>query len=474
MRRLGVSLVAVLALLAAASDAHAEGHPSVVVWPTLTPAGDAPSAIPLHAPAAAAEKVLTQRAQELDATLRDGVQDLGFTLFVADSGPSPGHTRDEDLVQRASQAGSGGASNAGTWVVSPRIEQAADGFVVRIVAVPPNGHELRVRVDTVTGDDVAVRGLVMLRDLLAPTTAEQAAIEREQREHLDKSAEQGMMSPLRSQGRAVLAINAGLFGGFVGYSVEAASGNDDPRVLYPLMALGAGVGIGSALLVADEWDVTTGDAWLLSTSAAWGAVSGFFIADGLHVAPFSDRYAWGTAGGFIGLGLSTLVLAKTKMDEGDAMLGASGGALGLFFGALGELAYRGSTTDATPYTGMGYGAAIGLVAAGAIATRVTTTPSRVLLVDLGVGLGALAGAAVASPLIFQDVSADKTRGWLAATLGGSLAGGALAWYLTRDSWKAKDVGSMWRWGTPGAGVVGASETRAGVVPAYGVYWRGSF
>ncbi len=71
--------------------------------------------------------------------------------------------------------------------------------------------------------------------------------------------------------------------------------------------------------------------------------------------------------------------------------------------------------------------------AGALATRVTTSPSRVLLVDLGVGGGALLGAAAASPLIFQNITKEDTRGWLSATIGGSLAGGALAWYLTRDS-----------------------------------------
>src|SRR5207247_318521 len=100
---------------------------------------------------------------------------------------------------------------------------------------------------------------------------------------------------------------------------------------------------------------------------------------------------------------------KNRMDEGDAMLVHSGAAIGLFFGAVGEMAYRGTTTEVTPYTGMGYGAAIGLVSAGLIATRVQTSPSRMMLVDLGVGLGALAGAAAASPLIFENVTEGKTR-----------------------------------------------------------------
>jgi hypothetical protein len=466
-----VLAVAAFALVLVARVAVAAEPASVVVWPTLTPAGDGSSAVALHRPSPTTEKALADRAAELDATLRDGVSDLGFTLYVADAGPSPGHMRDSDLIERASKAGGGGASNTGTWVVSPRLEAGSgDTLVIRIVAVPPNGRELRVRVETVPAESVAVRGLVMMRDMLSPNTAQVAATERE-RDRLDTGAGAGVMSPLRSQGRAVLAINSALFGGFLAYSVQRSSGSDDPRVLYPLLALGTGVGIGGALLVADEWDVTTGDAWFLAAGGWWGAASGLLIANGRHVDPLTDRYAWGVAGGFIGLGTSTITLIKFRMDEGDAMLAHSGGALGLFFGALGELAYRGTTTDVTPFTGMGYGAAIGLVAAEALATQVTASPSRVLLIDVGVGGGALVGAAAASPLIFQDLTETKTRWWVAATMAGGLAGGGVAWFLTRDAWSTK---TSWNLGLPMAGVIGASATRTGAVPAYGIGWQRQF
>jgi hypothetical protein len=162
------------------------------------------------------------------------------------------------------------------------------------------------------------------------------------------------------------------------------------------------------------------------------------------------------------------------MDEGDAALTHSGGALGMFLGGLGELAYRGATTaDVTPYTGAGYGTAIGLVAAGTIAEFVQVSPSRVMLVDLGTGLGALAGAAAGSPLVFQDVTEAKARGFALATLGGAVAGGGIAWLLTRDAWTAK-AASFLPVGAPTAGVIGASATRMGATPAYGVGWQGSF
>src|SRR6266849_5943723 len=135
--------------------ASAETKAPVVLWPTLTPAGDTPASIALHRPAPA-EKGLFERAQELDATLRDAVQDLGFTLDVTDPGPAFAHMRDEDLLQRA-QSSVAGAPEGGTWVVSPRIENAGGGaYIVRIVSVPPNGRELRVRVETVPGDSVYV------------------------------------------------------------------------------------------------------------------------------------------------------------------------------------------------------------------------------------------------------------------------------------------------------------------------------
>ena len=147
MRRIA-SLTFALAMLAAGRSARAETKPPVVIWPTLTPAGDSPGAAPLHKPQPGTDKEAFARAMELDSTLRDAVQDLGFDLYVADAGPAPGHTRDQDLVERAAGSAASGTPEGGTWVVSPRIEAASSGdYVVRIVAVPPDGKELRVRVE---------------------------------------------------------------------------------------------------------------------------------------------------------------------------------------------------------------------------------------------------------------------------------------------------------------------------------------
>src|SRR5580704_16442043 len=319
MRRIA-SLILGLAVLATSGSAVAETKPPVVIWPTLTPAGDSPSGSPLHKPQPVADKEAYGRAMELDATLRDAVQDLGFDLYVADAGPAPGHTRDQDLVERAAGSAASGTPEGGTWVISPRIEASGGGdYVVRIVAVPPEGRERRVRVETVPADSVGVRGLVMLRDLLSPGAAAQAAVEQE-REKAARGSARGIMQPTRSQGRAVLAVNSALFGGFTAFSLQRSSGSDDPRVLYPLLALGTGMGIGAALLVADEWNITTGDAWFLSAGAWWGATSAFLLAAGNDLQPFDDRYAWGVGGGLIGASLATFALTRATMDDGDAML----------------------------------------------------------------------------------------------------------------------------------------------------------
>ncbi|MDP9034147.1 MAG: hypothetical protein M3O50_05030 [Myxococcota bacterium] len=466
-----LSVLALLASLVASVRARADAKPPVVIWPTLTPAGDAPAAGPLHKPAAA-DKDLFERAQELDATLRDAVQDLGFTLYLADPGPASGHKRDEDLLERASRSAAGDAPESGTWVVSPRVESVGGGqYVVRIVAVPPRGRELRVRVDTVPSDSVSVRGLVMLRDMLSPPAAALAATEQDH-ERAAQGTSQGIMSPLRSPGRAVLAVNAALYGAFTAFSVQRASGSSDPRVLYPLLALGTGMGIGGALLVADEWDVSAGDAWFLAAGGWWSAASAFLIAAGHDVQPLDDRYAWGVGGGLVGLSLATFALTRTTMDEGDAMIAHSGGALGLLVGGASELLYRGTTTNVTPHTGMGYGTAIGTLAAGILATQATVSPSRVLLIDVGAGGGALLGAAAASPLIFENQTKPNTRAWLSAAIGGSVAGGIATWWLTRNLTTASSRARLP--GSPSLGVIAMSPTRGGSTPAYGVAWGGAF
>jgi peptidoglycan/LPS O-acetylase OafA/YrhL len=86
----------------------------------------------------------------------------------------------------------------------------------------------------------------------------------------------------------------------------------------------------------------------------------------------------------------------------------------------------------TPNTGIGIGAAAGFLTGGATAAFVSTSANRVMLVDLGAGLGALGGASLASPLVFKNESETKTRLFLTAVLGGTIIGGTLGWLATRE------------------------------------------
>ena len=269
------------------------------------------------------------------------------------------------MIARAGQGRPGDPSGTGTWVVSARLEPVgSDTFLLRLVAVPPNGKELRARVETVKGADVSLRGLVLLRDLLAPDVAARAETAERDRTRTEPSVGASLATPSRSPGRAVLATNGALFGGFIGYSLVRSTGTTDPRVLYPLLTLGTAVGIGGALLAAEEWDVGTGDAWFLSAGAWWGAASGMLIATGTNAEPAAGPYAVGIGAGLGGVALATFAMTRSRMDEGDAVLAHSGAGLGMWVGALAELEYRG-TTNAKPYTGAGVGSAVGLVAAGA-------------------------------------------------------------------------------------------------------------
>jgi hypothetical protein len=119
------------------------------------------------------------------------------------------------------------------------------------------------------------------------------------------------------------------------------------------------------------------------------------------------------------------------MGDGGAALAHSGGGAGLVIGALAELAVTGSEED-LPLAGMGYGALGGWLLGATTAMHIDPPANRVLTIDLGLALGGLAGASAASPLLFDENSPGEVRGWAAAAGGGMLAGGAVAWYLSRD------------------------------------------
>ncbi len=449
------------------ASAYAES--TATVLPTLTPTGDQPSPLPLRQPGAS-EGILQLRARELDAVLRDAAQDLGLTVVLVDSLLDvPTNASESKLVKRA--------VDDKRWMISPRLEIAGDKWLLRLLLVPAGSNVALSRVELVDPAELHVRAVVMLRDLVrAGQGKAPPVLSGSPEEATQGDRDQAPRKRKRSEGRAILALNAAALGGFVGYSLQKSGGSDDARLTYPLLALGTGIGVGGSLIVAEEWDVGVGDAWYLSAGVVWPTAGGLLLAKGRNVQPPSDRYTWGLVGGLGGLTLASISLTFRGMGEAGATITHSGGLLGIGFGAGTEALIRGSKTE-TPYQGMGYGALAGTVVAGALARKFSGgSVSRVMMIDVGAGLGALSVAAVASPLLIgEEVSETRQRIWVSSTMGGAVVGGVIAWWITDDASSRSGAGDTWRYGRPQVGVIGVSSAPDGRrTPAYGVSWAGTF
>jgi hypothetical protein len=440
---------------------------SAVLWPTVTPTSDGAGA--LRQPTAR-DGPLADRAREIDAALADAAQDLGLLIDVGGRSTQPPRSlRDIDLVEEA--------RTSKTWVISPRIERDSSGLLIRIVAVPPGSKVALVRSERVAAEALSRRVVVMLRDLVQARPG--VAPEPSASAGLVPRGEPGEpKGRARSPGRGVLSASLAVSGAYFGLALQRASRGDDPRLLYPLMALGTGVGLGAAMIVADEWDVGYGDAWYLTAGSFWSASAGWLLSSGYNVQPESDRHAFGLVAGIGGLGLASIVLSRKGISEGGAMLTHSGAALGGFVGGMSELIARGST-ETTPYKGVGFGVAGGLLAAGAAATQIDLPTARWLALDLGAGLGALGGAAAASPLLLKDSTEARTRGWLSATLAGAAIGGVIGLVASRPtsdpgpSPKAPAATAISPLPVPG--LIGMSQGKHGeLTPAVGLSWSGAW
>jgi len=126
---------------------------------------------------------------------------------------------------------------------------------------------------------------------------------------------------------------------------------------------------------------------------------------------------------------------------------------------------------------MGIGAISGVIAAGALA-RFTPEqpPSRVLFIDLSAALGALGGAALASPLVFgKHVDATRSRLWLSSIALGTFAGAAVGYFNHHAVAETQPRARAEAQVTPFLGVI-AEEPRPGgrTAPVAGAGVRGVF
>lgn len=386
------------------------GPSDVFVLPTAVVEGGGASGSSEH------RQELEGAAHRLDLVLGEAVQDLGLALDTGRARPPSGAKR--SLPQLLSQA-------SDRWVISPTLEGQGRQFSVRLEAVAPGSKVLMQRVERVSADDLELQAMHMVRELIG--SVRPAAVEP--KPLTPTSGEPALRT--HSPGRAVLALNSAVIGAFAGYAVQRASGSNDARLVYPLAALGAGMGLGGSMLAADEWEVGVGDAWFLAAGSVWGGASGVLFSEGYDAKPTDARAIHGLFGSMVGLTLGTVSIAIQDASEGGAALTHSGGAYGLLFGALAQGIVEGHPTG-IPSKGMAWGAAGGTLAAGALASWVDLSPSRMLLVDLVAGLGSLTGAAAASPLVFgEQVTAAQNRVWYSSVALGTALGAGVGLWVTR-------------------------------------------
>ncbi len=359
-------------------------------------------------------------AERLVETLEESLVDFGFSP-ERPAGPTPKGETETELLELARRG----------WVFAPRLERAAASpgqqWTLSLLAGVPGARALLVREGDVTLGRLNLQAVVYVRDIVKTGEGFGACVAGV----AAPGAVPALAALPRSSGRAVLAISAAAFGGYVGYTLQRAGGSADTRLTYPMLALGAGVGVGASMLIAGEWNVTVADAWYLTGAAAWPTLGTALIARSYDVS-VPDTLAYGLLGGGTGLALATVALGTGSVDDGGAVLTNSGGALFTILGGLTELLIRGDA-DASTMRGMGYGALVGVVGAGFAATQLRVSSSRILLVDLGATIGALAGAAAASPLIVEkDRTPTGDRLWATSATAGFVAGGLVAWWLSDD------------------------------------------
>lgn len=231
----------------------------------------------------------------------------------------------------------------------------------------------------------------------------------------------------------VLALHAAALGGYLGFALQRASGSNDARLTYPLAALGAAVGVGAAVIVADEWDIDVSRAWFLGAAIVWPGIGTQLLVDADGPESPGRRYLLGVLGSVGGLTLATAGLALGEVSEGGAALTHSGAVMGLLLGGLSEMTVRGDA-QLTPRRGMGIGALGGVLVAGTLATQLDVPSSTdMLAIDLSALLGGLTGAALGTPvLVSQDESPARDRIWLSGIMLGTVAGAALSYWITQS------------------------------------------
>lgn len=315
--------------------------------------------------------------------------------------------------------------SAGKVNIAGALELRGDQWWLRVAVIKDDAttHSARVELRETNFEVQTIRALALTVKTSAGNSTPHA-------EKAQTPAAHGNVDT--SEGKATLATTGAALGGYFGFALESAGGDIDTRLVYPLVALGAGVGLASALIVAEEWPLTRPSAWYISGGGIWLTVAGVLIASEQDLKHRTDRYPYGLIGTAAGLGISGYVVSQRSITEAEAVFSQSGALFGAIAGGfVQELAAP--TRGHFPRLGIGVGAGGGWLLASLGTARLMPglSSSRVLFADLGGFLGALVGAAAASPAVVNQGQARPSdrRAFVGASLGGLVLGSVVGYWL---------------------------------------------
>jgi len=244
----------------------------------------------------------------------------------------------------------------------------------------------------------------------------------------------GPVAPPADNGVIDLTISETLQGIAVAYLVCMSFDIRDWRIIGPTLLMGGSTGLAAALLADYYLPIGMADAEIVAGGGWWGILEGALLAKTLGAGDITGLAPWSLLGWSLGLGTGITLAATLDLTTGDAALVNSAAAWGTFAGAVvaGTILGRDIfTTDtdydyAIPFAGLNAGLVSGIVAS----LFADVSRGRMALIDLSGMLGVLLGASLGTPLIFESPDENDKRWYSAIMLASAGTGLALGALLT--------------------------------------------
>jgi hypothetical protein len=261
-----------------------------------------------------------------------------------------------------------------------------------------------------------------------------------------------------NEGRGRLVLWSSLYGIWLGIATDVLFDIDGDRaiILPPLLGMAAGLGL--SLAATRHVRLSVGEAWTIITGMDYGTINGALWAGGFDLdseGVVGTAVATGIAASSIGL----LVANKYSPSSGDIELVRSSLLWGTLSGFLATAVISPDASSQGAFTAAGLSMNLSLLAGIGLANYFDLSRNRVLIIDAGALAGGLTGLGIA----WLSSGGDSPRALAGASLGGILAGIAVAAITTRDldadddvraagrfpALFARDAAGRWGFGRPG-------------------------